>query len=192
LIRKYRLVIGGALLLVGAAGLFQGYRTISDALARQAEARARADAAEIAIMQTKSVIAVWNARNNCLKSEFGLRWQDWYASNPETRARESFSTTELKWVTRTRTLPLPESLSDVTWFPTGWLVSQAHFDPLANEIAAECRIDWPPPQELTEDEMVLDFMDYGAAEVPYGDQWMYQWLSPFPYPEGPARILNAP
>lgn len=201
IIRRYRFAIAGALILLGALGLFQGYRTVSDSLARQAEIQARADAAELAAAQTRSVMAVWNARNNCLESEFSLRWQDWYLENPETQTHTYFFFSQLKEVTESRTLPLPESLIEVTWFPftpepgqkkKTWLVSQSHFKALVTVLATECRNAWPPPKDLNEGDLVLDYMDFGSAEVPYEDQWKYQWLSPFPYPNGPARIINAP
>ena len=184
-------IIACAILILVLAG-YQGYLAISESLARQAAVTARAEAAATAKAQTLSAMIVWDSRNRCLKTELNLRWQDWYVANPDTQTHEYFSFVALKRVTQTRTLPLPNSLSDVPWVTFGpdlgkkktiWQVSQSHFEPLVASLRQECLTLWPPPDGLTEEDLALDYGDFVPTEVPYEEQWRYRWLNPFP--DGP-------
>lgn len=185
---QLRFVFAGLALLFVITGGLYAYQEISKTLERQQAVRA----STIAVAESKDrlarVLAVWNARNNCLVSELNLRWAEWYEQNPETRTVEYFSKTQLKWVKVTKTLPLPESFDDITRFIVNnidrktkyWPVSQSHFDPLVNVMKDDCILRWPPPDGMDEAAMYPDGLDFFGGGVPYDEQRYYQWSNPFP------------
>lgn len=190
LVARFRYaIIAFVVLLVLLAG-YQGYLTVSDSLARQAAATAREEAAAMAKARTLSVMIVWDSRNRCLESEFNLRWQDWYLDNPQTQTQEYFSSAQLKLVQVTKTLPLPTSLEQTSFFnppllrfdekPKIWTVTQSHFDPLISSLRQECLVKRPPPSGLGEADMELEWSDLTLAGVASDQQLKYRWNSPFP------------